>query len=151
MTTFGVILVIAEKVPYILRINSSPEVFKEWARNNFPIWHLIFSPSAPVLQSQKLEMEAPFLRFCSIRTNEYELNLSAKSGSYYVPIPDVGVSRKVWVLAESRFQTICCLKIRSPIYHITGILPLQGCKLLIFIDVKECCSSLKHIRIMLLL
>jgi len=60
---------------------------KEWARNNFPVSHLIFSPSFPVLQLQKLEIEPLFLRFCSIRTNKYRPNLSAKQGSYHVPIP----------------------------------------------------------------
>jgi len=63
--------------------------FKERARNNFPILHLIFSPSWPVLQSQKLEIEWLFLRLYSIRTNQYRLNLSAKSGSYYVHAPNV--------------------------------------------------------------
>jgi len=60
---------------------------QEWVRNNFPVLQLILSPSSPVLQSQNLEIEQLSLRFYSIRTNEYELNLSAKPGSYYAPIP----------------------------------------------------------------
>jgi len=71
---------------------------KEWARNNFPVWHLIFSLLrlkrlllAPVIPSQKLKIERLFLRFCSLRTNKYKPNLSAKQGRYHVPIPNVRV------------------------------------------------------------
>ncbi len=53
--------------------------------NNLYDWHLCFSPYLPVLQSQKLEIEQLFLRFCSIRTNKYELNQSATYISYCVP------------------------------------------------------------------
>ncbi len=53
--------------------------------NNSYNWHLCFSPSSPVLQSQNLEIERLFLHFCSIRTNEYELNQSTTYISYCVP------------------------------------------------------------------
>ncbi len=59
------------------------------ARNNIPILHLIFSPSLPVLQSQNLETERLFLHFCSIRTNKYRLNMSARSECYYVHVPNL--------------------------------------------------------------
>jgi len=42
----------------------------------------------PVLQSQNLKIAQLFLRFCSIRTGKDKPNLSAKLGSYYVPIPE---------------------------------------------------------------
>jgi len=53
--------------------------------NNSYNWHLYFIPSSPVLQSQKLGIERLFLHFCSIRTNEYELNQSATYINYCVP------------------------------------------------------------------
>ncbi len=67
-------------------------VFREFLgmeHNNSYNWHLCFSPSSPVLQSQKLGIERLFLHFCSIRTNEYELNQSATYISYCVPFLSV--------------------------------------------------------------
>ena len=58
--------------------------------NNSYNWHLYFSPSSPALQSQKLGIERLFLHFCSIRTNEYELNQSATYISYCVPFLTFG-------------------------------------------------------------
>ncbi len=40
-------------------------------------------------------IEQLFLHFCSIRTNKYRLNLSAKSGYYFVRIPNFPITRTI--------------------------------------------------------
>ncbi len=69
---------------------------KEWARNNFPFWHLILARSPKLtplayfpVGNQKIltltRLEWHF--FFSIRMNKYKPNLSEKQGSYSMPIP----------------------------------------------------------------
>ncbi len=77
------------------------------ARNNFRILHLIFSPSLPVLQSQNLKIERLFLRFCSIRTNKYELNLSAIFATCFMHVPCEKKSQMLWISALFASSRLC--------------------------------------------